>query len=138
MFGSSFPPRVLLVLFMFGPKSSSRVRLVKVREGVNREGRRSTYFSRVYARTSIEEIDIARVFEHAALLRYAMRTGVRTVHRSAGLRTVISSVNVASGREKEREKERERDSFRIPLNTASSRQSNEFPIMPDAVGRITG
>ena len=126
------------MLFMFGPKSSSRVRLVKVREGVNREGRRSTYFSRVYARTSIEEIDIARVFEHAALLRYAMRTGVRTVHRSAGLRTVISSVNVASGREKEREKERERDSFRIPLNTASSRQSNEFPIMPDAVGRITG
>ena len=34
MFGSSFRPRVLLVLFMLGPKSSSRVRLVKVREGV--------------------------------------------------------------------------------------------------------
>ena len=34
MFGSSFRPRVLLVLFVFGPKSSSRVRLVEIREGV--------------------------------------------------------------------------------------------------------
>ena len=74
----------------------------------------------------------SRENRHRACLR---ATAIRNAH-SPSVSTVISSVNVASSLERERE--RERDSFRIPLNTASLRQSNEFPIMPDAVGRITG